>query len=227
MPLVADGLSLTFKDPSGEPFIGLEIGRFAPEPGAITVVRGSSGSGKSTLLYVLAGLLRPQRGSVTAEHQAIYELSESRRDAWRRQNVGFVFQDFHLIPELSPIANITLARTFAPGGRRLLCRGAELLATLGIPANRRSTDVLSRGERQRVAVARALLFDPPIILADEATASLDGGAAKDVIRVLKNLAREGRTVVAASHDPEMIAAADAELTLVHGRPLSHLEVAAA
>lgn len=224
--LVAEGLSLSFREPGGARFVALDVARFAPAPGAVTVVRGPSGSGKSTLLYALAGLLKPERGTVSVDGQSIYALGEGRRDAWRRKTVGFVFQDFHLVPELSPLANVTLARTFSRTRRDLAARGRALLEELGVPIARRSTEVLSRGERQRVAIARALLFDPPIVLADEPTASLDGEAARGVIGIFRKLAADERTVVIASHDPEVIAAGEAELVLAHGRAAGRPAIAA-
>ena len=176
-------------------------------PGKITAIAGPSGSGKSTLLYVLAGLQPPQAGRVLSDGADIYRLGEGRRDAWRRRTVGFVFQDFHLIPELSVVANVALPGTFGrSGGRRRA--PAELLAELGVPTDRRSVAMLSRGEQQRVAIARALAFDPPVMLADEPTASLDGAAASEVRAILRRLAEDGRTVVVVSHDEALLAEAD-------------------
>lgn len=214
--IVAENLFLAFADSGGRSFTVLDVPRFEPEAGKITAIRGASGSGKSTLLYVLAGLLPPQRGTVRFGGADIYALTEGRRDAWRRRRVGFIFQDFHLVPELSPLANVTLPGTFGrtPG---IKARGQALLAQLGVPAARGTVEKLSRGERQRVAIARALLFDAPVILADEPTASLDAGAAADLIGILKGLAAEGRTVVVASHDRDVVAAANSVLGLDHGR----------
>ena len=214
--LAAGNIALSFADSAGQRFAALDIARFAPPPGKVTAVSGPSGSGKSTLLYVLAGLLRPDRGEVTFAGADIYALSETRRDAWRRKRIGFVFQEFHLIPELSPLANAALAATFGPApGVRERC--ARLLREFGVPTERTSVDRLSRGERQRVALVRALAFDPPVILADEPTASLDAAAAEDLIAVLQRLAGEGRTVVVASHDRAVLERADARVAIDHGR----------
>ncbi|MGD9739542.1 MAG: ABC transporter ATP-binding protein [Bauldia sp.] len=223
--LVAEGIALSFADRSAQNFTVLDLPRFAPEPGKVTAVRGPSGSGKSTLLYVLAGLLPPQRGTVRFDGEDIYKLSETRRDAWRRRRVGFIFQDFHLIPELSPLANVTLPGTFG-GERPRPDRGEQLLRDLGVPLERRSVDLLSRGERQRVAIARALLFDPPVILADEPTASLDAAAADDLITILARLALEGRTVVVASHDREVLRRSSPVFGLEHGRLIAAEAIAA-
>ncbi|HET7714615.1 MAG TPA: ABC transporter ATP-binding protein [Bauldia sp.] len=223
--LFAEGIRLAFSDHRGTSFTALDIDTFRPEPGKLTAIAGPSGSGKSTLLYVLAGLQPPQAGRVTADGMDIYSLGESRRDAWRRRTIGFVFQDFHLIPELSLVGNVALPATFgrSPGSRR---RASELLVALGVPTDRRSVGMLSRGEQQRVAIARALAFDPPVILADEPTASLDGAAATDVRAILKRLAGEGRTVVVVSHDDAVLSAADATLRLDHGRPTAGFPMAA-
>lgn len=214
--LLADGIGLSFADSGGARFVVLEDVRFAPEPGRITVISGPSGSGKSTLLYVLAGLLPPLAGTVRLDGTDLYGMSERRRDAWRRSRIGFIFQDFHLIDELSPLANATLPATFgpAPGVRE---RAAKVLRRLGVPAERHTIAQLSRGERQRVAVARALAFDPPVVLADEPSASLDRASTAELLAILADLAREGRTVVVASHDPDIVARADATFTLQHGR----------
>lgn len=223
--LVAEGLAHSFADSDGKSFIVLDVPRFAPEPGRITVVSGPSGSGKSTLLYVLAGLLRPLKGVVMLDGTDLYALSERRRDRWRRRKIGFIFQDFHLIDELSPLANATLPATFghAPGVRE---RAEALLRRLGVPAERHTIQQLSRGERQRVAVARALAFDPPMILADEPSASLDRASTAELVSILSDLAAEGRTVVVGSHDPDILARADTTFLLQHGH-LSEIRRAAA
>jgi putative ABC transport system ATP-binding protein len=223
--LVAEGIGLSFADSGGKAFTVLDIPRFAPEPGKVTVVSGPSGSGKSTLLYVLAGLLRPLKGVVTYDGVDIYKMSERKRDAWRRTRIGFIFQDFHLIGELSPLANATLPATFgrAHGVRE---RAHGLLEQLGVPAERHTIEQLSRGERQRVAVARALAFDPPVVLADEPSASLDRAATVDLVSVLAGMAADGRTVVVASHDPDIVERADVRFFLQHGR-LNDVSTAAA
>ncbi|HQZ12211.1 MAG TPA: ABC transporter ATP-binding protein [Devosia sp.] len=224
--LLAEGIDLSFNDSGGRAFVVLDGVNFAPEPGKITAISGPSGSGKSTLLYVLAGLLPPGSGKVSFDGTDLYAMSEGRRDAWRRAEIGFIFQEFHLIDELSPLANATLPATFgpAPGVRE---RATKVLQRLGVPAERRTIAELSRGERQRVAVARALAFDPPVVLADEPSASLDSAATADLISILADLAREGRTVVVATHDPDILAASDAVALLQHGRLTARAKEAAA
>jgi putative ABC transport system ATP-binding protein len=220
--LAGQGLRLTFREADGTPFVALDIEAISPQPGQLTVLRGPSGSGKSTLLYTLAGLQRPDAGAVTHDGADIYALGESRRDVWRRRTVGFVFQDFHLVPELDPIANVALPATFGRTNFNARLRSRELLDRMGVPS-RRSVLSLSRGEQQRVAIARALLFDPMIVLADEPTASLDGEAADRVAATFAALACEGRTVLVASHDPAVIERADTVLAMMHGRIVAAAE----
>lgn len=147
----------------------------------------------------------------------IAALSESRRDRWRRQHAGFIFQNFHLIEELSPLDNVLVPLWFnhlsaAPAKARALA----LLERLGVP-NRAQVALLSRGQQQRVAIARALIGDPMVIFADEPTASLDTMSGAAVIDVLRALAQdEGRTVVTATHDPALRAVADRIVALDHG-----------
>lgn len=187
--------------------------------GSSLVVTGPSGCGKSTLLYVLAGLLKPAGGRLLWAGRDPYALGGAARDGWRRRNIGFVFQNFELFPELSPLENVLVPATFAKFrmDARARERARRLLDGFGVPERGRA-GVLSRGEQQRVALSRALLFDPPVILADEPTASLDSRAGAAVIEALANLAgRDGRTVIAASHDPALIARFGAELRLGHGR----------
>jgi putative ABC transport system ATP-binding protein len=216
--LRAEALVVTFADADGHRFGVLHHVDFAPAPGKLTAVLGASGSGKSTLLNALSGLIKPEAGRVLFDGTDISSLGEARRDRWRRDHVGLVFQNFHLIEELSPRDNVRLAGWFDRlSTARLAGRADALLRDLGVPARRNSLHGLSRGEQQRVALARALMFDPPVILADEPTASLDRATGKAVASLLGGLARrEGRTVIVATHDPDLIAAADAIVELAGG-----------
>ncbi|WP_300471875.1 ATP-binding cassette domain-containing protein [Breoghania sp.] len=214
-----ENLPLSYRDDGNRPFTVLELPALDLAAAHLVVVTGLSGPGKSSLLYALSGLLRPTAGTVRHEVQDIYALSEARRDRWQRETTGFIFQDFHLIPELSPLANVTLATHF--GGtasrRTLVERGHALLNALHVPTDRRHASLLSRGEQQRTAIARALLFDPPAVLADEPTASFDAEASALVSDTLKRLLRdEGRLVLAVSHDPILIERADRVLHLERG-----------
>lgn len=217
--LSAEALAVTFGDADGRPFKVLDGLDFAPAPGRLTAVVGASGSGKSTLLNALSGLIRPDAGRVVFDAMDVSKLGEARRDRWRRDHIGLVFQNFHLIEELSPRDNVMVAAWFDRlSAAKLRGRADLLLEGLGVPGNRSSLHGFSRGEQQRVAIARALMFNPPIILADEPTASLDRAAGKGVAGLLSGLAhRDGRTVVVVTHDQDVIAAADAIVELAHGR----------
>jgi putative ABC transport system ATP-binding protein len=217
--LEIEGLQVSYSNGAGA-VAALAIEQLSVPPGARLAVTGPSGSGKSTFLYAIGGLLRPQRGRVLWGGRDILSEAESARDRWRRHTVGFAFQDFHLLAELTPLQNVLLPASFerfaADSATR--ARAVALLEHFSVPQARKSTASLSRGEQQRVAIARALLFDPPVILADEPTASLDAKAGDVVIEILLQLsARDGRTVIAISHDQELLKRFSNTIALDHGR----------
>lgn len=217
LPLAASGLRLAF---SGEGIIDLPELNLAP--GTLTALAGPSGSGKSTLLYLLSGLLPPDAGQVLWQGEDITRFSESRRDAWRRQHAGFIFQNFHLIEELSPLDNVLVPVWFDRlSAASAKPRALALLDQLEVPTRRAHVSLLSRGQQQRVAIARALIGDPQVIFADEPTASLDAVSGEIVIATLRKLATdEGRTVLVATHDPALRAISDSTVQLDHGRTIS-------
>ena len=199
------------------PHLVLDIAALTAVPGSFTVLSGASGSGKSSLLYLLSGLMPPTTGTIAWADTELSALPEARRDRWRRQHAGFVFQDFHLVEEMTPLDNVLLPAWFGNwSAATQAARARSLLDELAVPQNRTHTSRLSRGEQQRVAIARALLGNPAVIFADEPTASLDRAAGAQVIAVLARLTSEGRTVIAASHDPNLRAIATAEIVLDHG-----------
>ena len=198
----------------------LQIEQLSVPPGSLFAVTGPSGSGKSTFLYAVGGLIRVQSGTVIWDGRDILALPEAERDRWRRHTIGFVFQDFHLLPELTPLQNVLLPASFERFaiGPAIRARAVALLDRFEVPRARSTTAHLSRGEQQRVALARALLYDPPVILADEPTASLDAKAGAVVVETLAQLAdEEGRTVIAVSHDPALVTRFSGHVALDHGR----------
>ena len=217
--LAIEDLQVRYSNGAGA-VTALEIGQLSVPPGSLMAVTGPSGSGKSTFLYAIGGLLRPQRGRVLWGGRNILSEAESARDRWRRHTVGFAFQDFHLLAELTPLQNVLLPAGFErfATDRATRERAAALLEHFSVPQARKSTASLSRGEQQRVAIARALLFDPPVILADEPTASLDAKAGTVVIDILLQLSlQEGRTVIAISHDQALLRRFGNIKALDHGR----------
>lgn len=166
-------------------------------------IRGSSGAGKTTLLRLISGLRPPSEGEVLWGKAAIFRLSEQARDAWRGSRVGFVFQDFRLFPTLSAVDNVLVPATFRSVRVPVEVHehALELLDTLGIGNVNQRAETLSRGEQQRVAVARALLFRPDVVLADEPTASLDADNSRMVLETLQGYAlSHSATLCVVSHD---------------------------
>jgi putative ABC transport system ATP-binding protein len=217
--LTVEDLVVRYRD-GADTMTALQIERLHAPRGSLLAITGPSGSGKSTLLYAIAGLVRPERGRTLWDDRDILRLSESKRDRWRRHTIGFVFQDFHLLPELAPLHNVLLPASFErfAVSPALRARAVALLDRFGVPQTRSTTARLSRGEQQRVALARALLYDPPVILADEPTASLDVRAGAMVVETLARLAvDEGRTVIAVSHDPALVSRFSTHVELDHGR----------
>jgi len=199
----------------------LDIPQLRIAAGAAVVLRGPSGAGKSTLLHVLAGLIAPQAGRVLWGGTDIAALREGPCAAFRRATIGLVFQEAFLFEELSAQENAALSALYAPAAARgdIAARAGAALGRLGLGgADGRASASYSGGERQRIAVARALASDPAVLLADEPTASLDRANADRLAVDLIALAREaGRTLIVASHDPALHALADRVIDLRDGR----------
>ena len=186
--------------------------------GERVAVLGRSGSGKSTLLHLLGGLDRPEAGTVQLGGELLDGAGERRLSALRRMHVGFVFQFFHLLPELTGEANVLLAARVRGARPDASARGRALVDRLGLRHVAASfPHQLSGGEQQRFAIARALVNDPSLVLADEPTGNLDAQAGADVLALLRELAAEGRAVVLVTHEPSAAAIADRVLRLEHGR----------
>jgi putative ABC transport system ATP-binding protein len=189
-------------------------------PGHLTLLMGPSGSGKTTLLQVLGCLRQPTAGEVYIEGRRVSGLDERELGTVRRQQIGFVFQQYNLLPTLRAWENVAVALELqGENGSHLERLSRDLLARFGL---RDRADAfpgeLSGGQKQRVAIARAIVGGPRLILADEPTAALDGAAGVGVIQVMRELAREqGRAVVIVTHDPRMESFADTVVLLEDGK----------
>ncbi len=196
---------------------------------SFTAVLGPSGSGKSTLLHLLGGLDRATSGRVLVDGTDLETLDENALAAYRRASVGFVFQTFNLMPSMTAIENVAFPLRFAaiPRRQRLL-RAMYLLEKVGV-ADRafHRPDELSGGQQQRVATARALALDPELILADEPTGNLDSHTGLQIMHLLADLHRQGRTVIVVSHDPRLTRFATDIVRLLDGRVVGEDEYEAA
>ncbi len=173
--------------------------------GTLCVLLGPSGSGKTTLLGLLGGLITPTRGDVALMGRSVVHMRDHHRTRWRRQHVGFVFQDLALVPRMSLLENVLLPLAPLGGATRDdLARAEALLERFGLADKRDvSTERLSGGERQRGALARASILDPTILLLDEPTAHVDADNAERIVGHLCGLRDEGHAVVASTHDPRL------------------------
>jgi ABC-type lipoprotein export system ATPase subunit len=188
------------------------------ERGELVAVVGRSGSGKSTLLHLLGALDRPDAGYIEVDGVRIDRLDERGRTELRRRKIGFVFQAFHLLPELSGAENVLLPARLARDGVEAAPRARELLRRLGLDdIARRLPTELSGGEQQRLAIARALVNDPALVLADEPTGNLDEESGAAVLDLLRRAAGSGRAVVLVTHDRAATQVAHRVLTLESGR----------
>jgi ABC-type lipoprotein export system ATPase subunit len=187
------------------------------DQGEFVAVCGSSGSGKTTLLMMMAAMLRPSAGTVRFEERDIYALSVPARARFRAEKIGFVFQMFHLVPYLNVLENVLLAAAVVRRGEGK-AQAEELLQRLGLQQRlgHRPSE-LSAGEKQRTAIARALLNQPKLILADEPTGNLDPENARCVLRHLQDFQKAGGTVIVATHGPAAQEFATRTIKLREGR----------
>ena len=186
------------------------------EPGEWLAVMGPSGSGKSTLVNLIGCLDRPTAGEIWLDGENVAAFSISELDRFRSEKVGFIFQQFHLIPYLTALENVMLAQYF-----HSMTDETEAVAALEhVGLHERANHLpahLSGGEQQRVCIARALINDPKIVLADEPTGSLDAQNEEIVLRILRQLHHQGRSIVMVTHDPTVARLADRRVELHHGR----------
>ncbi len=216
--LHATDLRLSYPLEEGGRLTVLDIDSLTVARGEHIALLGPSGCGKTTLLHVLAGITRPNRGSIRWFDDTISDWKDSRVDRWRWQTVGLVFQQFHLFGGMSALDNVLLPASFGrvPDKSALREHALTLLEDVGVRASQ-SADSLSRGQMQRVAMARALLFRPAVLLADEPTASLDGAHAKTAMQLLCSLCRDhDTTLLLATHDTLLAGMMDRRLSLAGG-----------
>ena len=190
--------------------------------GQFVAVIGPSGSGKSTLLGLIAGLDAPTSGQVWIDGLDITRLDEDRLARLRGEKIGFVFQFFHLIPSLTAFENVAVPMEIA-GAADAAARTSALLREVGLEGRAHHyPSQLSGGEQQRIALARALANDPPIVLADEPTGNLDSNNGRHIMDLLRTIhTKRGSTVVLVTHDAELAAMANARLVLRDGRVVEH------
>jgi putative ABC transport system ATP-binding protein len=217
--IAAKQIGMAFQSGS-QPFQALRGVDLEIHQGEVHLLMGPSGSGKTTLLSILGGILTPTMGNVNLLGQDIARLSRSQLAQFRLKHIGFVFQDFNLLPTLTAFENIELIlKLKGIRGRSVREIAMNLLEQVGLGdrANQLPRD-LSGGQKQRVAIARALAGDPAIIMADEPTAALDSQSGHAVITLLRKLAKEGnRTVVMVTHDPRIMDVADRVTYLEDGQ----------
>lgn len=198
----------------------LAVGR-----GEFLAITGASGSGKSTLLHLLGALDVPDRGNVTFDGLNLFSGTSAERDHLRNVNFGFVFQFYHLLPELNTLENVlmpAMVRHSVLGwlAKRsgIVGRARDLLGRMGLQDRLRHRPAeLSGGERQRVAIARALVNQPQVLLADEPTGNLDAQTGAGILTLLKTLNDEGQTIVMVTHDPKVASSAHRKLSLIDGK----------
>ena len=202
---------------------------FSVRTGEFVAVMGPSGAGKSTLLTVMGAMNAPTAGRFSVDGIDVYALRSEQRADFRREFLGFVFQGFHLVEYLTVLENVLLPLATAPGRRReKTARAKEALAWVGLADKAlRLPGEISGGEKERAAIARAIVNEPPLLLADEPTGSLDSATGREVMELILRLNRQGTTVVMVTHSPECAGYASRRLLVqdgllasdVAGRPL--------
>ena len=193
---------------------------FEVSEGEFCAIVGTSGSGKSTLLNMLAGLEKPTRGQVVIGGRHIEKLNENELVKFRRDNVGFVFQSFHLLGTMNALENVALPLTFRGEDRKSRMKKAdEMLKLVGLTKHRKHLPrQMSGGQQQRVGVARALVADPRILYCDEPTGNLDSHTSEDVMRLMQRVVREqNRTMVMVTHDDHLARYADRIFHIIDGK----------
>ena len=204
MIITVDNINKTYKNGSLELQVLKNIS-FKVDKGEFLAIMGSSGSGKSTMMNILACLDSQYEGTYILDGIDISKLTENQLSEIRNKKIGFIFQSFNLLPRLSALENVELPLVYSsvPKAERHK-RAAELLEMVGLKDRmHHKPNELSGGQRQRVAIARALVNDPSIILADEPTGNLDSKSEEEIIEILQELNRMGKTIVIVTHEPNI------------------------
>ena len=195
---------------------------FDVRSGQFLAITGRSGSGKSTLLYQLSLLDRPNAGTIIVENQNIIELDDNKRVVFRRDNLGYIFQDYALLPMLTSIENVILPMLMQGVDKNVAMeKGQESLEQVGL-ADKSSNlpSQLSGGQQQRVSIARAIVHNPKILFADEPTANLDTESSGVVLDIFLKLNKKGQTIIMVTHEPEYAKLADRNIELRDGEIIS-------
>ncbi|MBQ0110857.1 MAG: ABC transporter ATP-binding protein [Oscillospiraceae bacterium] len=203
---------------NGQKVTALKDVNFTMEQGEYVAVMGESGSGKTTLLNILAAILKPTSGTVTLDGKELSKIKESELAAFRRDNLGFVFQDFNLLDTLSVEDNIYLPLVLKGENYKQMSKKAGPLAqSLGISELLKKYPYeISGGQKQRVAIARALITNPKLLLADEPTGALDSKSSDDILRVFSQINKSGQTVLMVTHSVKAASTADRILFIKDG-----------
>lgn len=190
--------------------------------GEFVAIMGPSGSGKSTLLHIVGLLDRPTSGEVIVDDHNIQDLENHDLALLRRDKIGFVFQAFNLLPRMSALKNVILPAVYAKQSRQTRTQKAtELLEKIGLGDRiKHRSNELSGGEKQRVAIARALMNDPLILLADEPTGNLDSTSGKEIMKLFHKLHKEGKTIIAVTHDESIAKQAERIIRIKDGKIIS-------
>jgi putative ABC transport system ATP-binding protein len=176
------------------------------EPGEFVAITGPSGNGKSTLLNMITGIDRPTEGGIIVNGRAVHEMSENQLAVWRGENLGIIFQFFQLLPSLSLLQNVVLPMEFVGKytRRERQQRAMQLLDMVGLADQaRKLPGMVSGGQQQRAAIARALANDPPVLVADEPTGNLDAKTAETIFELFQELVSQGKTILMVTHDGEL------------------------